>query len=387
MDLPRRSELPNPVSNSPRWESLDVIRGLTVAAMLLVNNPGTWDAVYPPLRHAPWHGWTPTDLIFPFFLFIVGVSTELSLLKRAESGATDPELRRRIATRGAMIVLAGLLLHAFPFVPLSRITEIRIPGVLQRIGVCYAVAGLLAWRRSDRFVGLGVAALLLGYWAVLALVAPPGVATPTLDIPDQTFAAFVDRWLLGGHLWKTTMTWDPEGILSTVPAVGTTLIGVLAGRAVRRRSDPRAQQRWLLVAGTIGVITGLLWSTVFPINKNLWTSSYVVFTAGAASLVLALAGRLGDVRGVGAWSRPFTTFGRNALVAFLGSGIMARAMGSLITVQGSDGPIPLQRHLFERFFAGWLAPANASLAFAVAFVALWYAVLKGFEKKGWYLKL
>jgi predicted acyltransferase len=377
-----------PAANDPiRWQSLDAMRGLTVAAMLLVNNPGTWDAVYPPLRHAAWHGWTPTDLIFPFFLFIVGVSTELSLEKRAGLGASDALLRRRIVVRGGLIVVAGLLLHAFPLYPLTRITEIRIPGVLQRIGICYAIAGLVAWRRSDRFVGAVTAALLLGYWALLTLVSPPGVDRPTVDVPDQTIAAFLDRWLLDGHLWTVSKTWDPEGPLSTLPAIATTLLGILAARAVRRAPDPAARPRWLLSAGAAALAIGWLWGQVFPINKSLWTSSYVVFTAGAGALVLGIAGWLIDVRRWTGWSRPLTTFGRNPLIAFLGSGMMARVIGSLIVIDTAEGPRSLQRLIFERGFASWLPPQAASLGYAVSFVGVWFLVLRVFEKRGWFLKI
>jgi predicted acyltransferase len=377
-----------PATNDPvRWQSLDAMRGLTVAAMLLVNNPGTWDAVYPPLRHAAWHGWTPTDLIFPFFLFIVGISTELSLEKRASHGASDALLRRRIVVRGGLIVVAGLLLHAFPFYPLTRITEIRVPGVLQRIGICYAIAGLVAWRRSDRFVGAVTAALLFGYWALLTLVSPPGVDRPTVDVPDQTIAAFLDRWLLDGHLWTVSKTWDPEGPLSTLPAVATTLLGILAARAARRAPDPAARQRWLLGAGAAALAIGWLWGQVFPINKSLWTSSYVVFTAGAGALVLGAAGWLIEVRHRTTWSGPLMTFGRNPLIAFLGSGMMARVIGSLIVIDSAAGSRSLQRLIFEQGFASWLPPQAASLGYAASFVGVWFLVLRVFEKLGWFLKI
>ncbi|MFN0177610.1 MAG: acyltransferase family protein [Gemmatimonadales bacterium] len=378
---------PSAADDPARWQSLDVMRGLTVAAMLLVNNPGTWDAVYPPLRHAAWHGWTPTDLIFPFFLFIVGISTELSLEKRAGHGASDALLRRRILVRGGLIVVAGLLLHAFPFYPLTRITELRIPGVLQRIGVCYAIAGLVAWRRSDRLVGAVTAALLFGYWALLTLVNPPGVDRPTVDVPDQTIAAFLDRWLLDGHLWTVTKTWDPEGPLSTLPAIGTTLLGILTARAVRRAPDPAARHRWLLLAGTTALAIGWLWGQVFPINKNLWTSSYVVFTAGAGALALGIAGWLIEARRWIGWSLPLMTFGRNPLIAFLGSGMMARIIGSLIVIDTAEGPRSLQRLIFDQGFGSWLPPRAASLGYAVSFVGVWFLVLRVLEKRGWFLKI
>ncbi|HET9276461.1 MAG TPA: heparan-alpha-glucosaminide N-acetyltransferase domain-containing protein, partial [Gemmatimonadales bacterium] len=209
-----------------RLAALDAFRGLTIAGMLLVNNPGTWSAIYPPLRHAEWHGWTPTDLIFPFFVFIVGITTHLSLARRGEDG----RVVRRILTRGGVIILLGLLLHAFPFFPLSRWETLRFPGVLQRIGVCFIAAALLARGRSNRAVGGSVAALLLGYWGLQALVAPPGVPAPTLDDPSATLSAWIDRTVFGSHLWRASQTWDPEGLLSTLPAIGTCLLGVLAGR-------------------------------------------------------------------------------------------------------------------------------------------------------------
>lgn len=369
-----------------RWVSLDAVRGMTVAGMLLVNNPGTWDAIYPPLRHAVWHGWTPTDLIFPFFLFIVGITTELSLNRRAATGATDAELRRRIVTRGALIVLCGLLLTAFPYYPLTRLTEIRIPGVLQRIGICYAVAGLIAWRRSDRAVGVVTAALLLGYWAILTLVPAPGRAEPTIDVPDQTIAAWLDRLLLDGHLWSGSKTWDPEGPLSTIPAIGTSLLGILAGRRVAG-SDLPTRLNTLFAAGVLGVVLGAIWGWVFPINKSLWTSSYVVFAGGAAALTLATVTWVVEVRGHRRWVAPFVTFGLNPLVAFLGSGALARTIGSLLHVTVGGEALSLQQAIYRGGFATWLSPVNASLAYAVAFVALWWLILRWFERRGWILRV
>ena len=369
-----------------RWVALDAVRGLTVASMLLVNNPGTWSAIYPSLEHAPWHGWTPTDLIFPFFLFIVGITTELSLDRRAAAGAGDRVIRLQVLRRGALIVLCGLVLTTFPFFPLTRFTEIRIPGVLQRIGVCYAIGALVAWRRSNRTVALIGVVLLLGYWAAMTLIPVPGQAAPTLDIPDQTLAAYVDRLLLDGHLWSASKTWDPEGPLSTIPAVVTSLLGILTGRWMSRPNPLPDKLNGLFASGAGLTAAGLAWNWVFPINKNLWTSSYVVFSAGVAMLVLATASWLIEIRRVQGWTRPLVTYGRNPLAAFLGSGAMARTLG-LLQVHGTAGSVSVKEAIFERGFASWLAPIDASLLFAVSFVLVWYLILLVFERRGWILKI
>ncbi len=375
------------MNRTERWVALDAVRGMTVAGMLLVNNPGTWSAIYPPLEHAPWHGWTPTDLIFPFFLFIVGITTELSLARRATLGATDAMIRRRIVIRGGLIVLCGLLLAAFPYWPITRIRTIRIPGVLQRIGICYAASALLAWRRPTRVLVAWSVGLMLAYWAMLTLVAAPGQAVATIDVPDATIAAFVDRWLLNGHLWASSKTWDPEGLLSTVSAVATSLLGIIAGRWMRDPIPGPAKLNGLFGAAAIATAAGLCWGWIFPINKNLWTSSYVLFSAGMAGLVLGTATWLIESVGAGGWTRPFVTFGRNPLVAFLGSGLMARTIGSLITVESAGQQRSLQQIMFERGFGSWLSPINASLAYAVTFVAFWYLILLWFDRRGWIVKL
>ena len=369
-----------------RWVALDAVRGLTVASMLLVNNPGTWSAIYPSLEHAPWHGWTPTDLIFPFFLFIVGITTELSLDRRVAAGAGDRVIRLQVLRRGALIVLCGLVLTTFPFFPLTRFTEIRIPGVLQRIGVCYAIGALVAWRRSNRTVALIGVVLLLGYWAAMTLIPVPGQAAPTLDIPDQTLAAYVDRLLLDGHLWSASKTWDPEGPLSTIPAVVTSLLGILTGRWMSRPNPLPDKLNGLFASGAGLTAAGLAWNWVFPINKNLWTSSYVVFSAGVAMLVLATASWLIEIRRVRGWTRPLVTYGQNPLAAFLGSGAMARTLG-LLQVHGTAGSVSVKEAIFERGFASWLAPIDASLLFAVSFVLVWYLILLVFERRGWILKI
>ncbi|MHB1327351.1 MAG: acyltransferase family protein, partial [Gemmatimonadales bacterium] len=315
-------------TDNGRWLSLDIVRGATVAGMLLVNNPGSWEAIYPPLRHAVWHGWTPTDLVFPFFLFIVGITTELSLGRRASTGASDTAIRRQVVRRAGLIVLIGLGLAAFPFFPLERFETLRIPGVLQRIGICYAAAALLSWRRTSRTVAATTAALLLGYWAAMSLVPVPGVGPPTLDPPEQTLAAWLDRAVLDGHLWSQSRTWDPEGILSTFPAIGTTLFGVLTGRWMQRELPLSERLNGLFAGGTLAALAGAGWGWIFPINKSLWTSSYVLLAAGLAALTLATTSWLVDVRGRRRWARPLVTYGLNPMVAFVGSGLMAKLMGS-----------------------------------------------------------
>jgi len=369
-----------------RLSALDAFRGMTIAGMLLVNNPGTWSAIYPPLEHAPWHGWTPTDLIFPFFVFIVGVTTHLSLSAREQAGASAGAIRAQILRRGGLIILLGLLLQAFPYFPLTRITELRFPGVLQRIGVCYIAAALLARRRSNTAVAGIVALLLLGYWALQALVAPPGVATPTLDVPQDTLSAWLDRTVFGSHLWRESKTWDPEGLLSTLPAIGTCLLGIMAGRRLALRIELAERLNGLFAWGAMGMVAGLVWNWVFPINKNLWTSSYVLFTAGMASVTVATCAWLMDVRGHRRWARPFVTYGLNPLVAFVGSGMLARVMG-LIHLNFKGESVSLQQAIFRAAFASWLSPRNASLAYAIAFVALWYGILRLLEKRRLILKV
>ena len=350
--------------------------------MLLVNDPGSWGHIYPPLRHAEWHGWTPTDLIFPFFLFIVGVTTHLSLSARRARGASTGDLTRQVLRRGVMIVLLGLVLAAFPFFPTDRLAHVRIPGVLQRIGVVYLVTGLLVLRTSGRVQAAIAAAVLLGYWLLLALVPVPGIGAPALAPPGATLAAWVDRLLLDGHLWAETRTWDPEGPLSTLPAVATCLLGVFAGRWITRPLPLPERLNGLFAAGALGLLAGSAWNWVFPINKNLWTSSYVVFTAGMACVTLATCMWLVEERRSTWWTRPFVVFGVNPIVAFAGSEAMARLIYSVIEVPFRGAPVPLETAVYRAAFASWLPPEAASLAVALAFVAFWYVILDALYRRG-----
>lgn len=363
---------------------------MTVAAMLLVNNPGNWGAIHPPLAHAAWHGWTPTDLIFPFFLFIVGITTHLSREARRARGDDEGALTRQVLRRAALIVLCGLLLHAFPFTPLTRITEIRIPGVLQRIGVAYLFGALLTQRTSlKQQVGI-IAVLLYGYWFAMTLLpvpGQPGIGAHWLDEPGRTLAAWLDRALLDGHLWRQSRTWDPEGVLSTVPAIGTLMLGVLAGRWLGTARALSERLAGLFAAGALATMLGLMWHWSFPINKGLWTSSYVLFTAGVAATSLATILWLTDAQGLTRWTRFFVIYGTNPLVAFVGSGMMARTLGSLIQVEVDGRRQSLQAVLHRELFAGWLAPRDASLAYAVCFVLVWFAILALLHRRGWMLKV
>jgi predicted acyltransferase len=358
--------------------SLDVFRGLTVAAMVLVNTPGSWRHVYWPLQHAEWHGWTPTDLVFPFFLFIVGVAIPLGLGRRLEEGASRGGLALRILRRSAIIFALGLFLHAVPsFDPAT----IRIPGVLQRIAVCYLAAALLFLVSGWRTEVVVAAAAVLGYWAALELVSVPGLGAGNLD-KEGNVAAWLDRLVLGPHIWRVGRVYDPEGILSTVPAIATTLFGVLAGRLVRSGLGTADTATGLFVGGAVGIGLGLAWEPWLPINKALWTGSYAVFTAGAAWMVLAAGYWLIEVRGSRGWTRPFEVLGVNALAVFFLSTLLAKLLIS-IRVAGSDGRLqPLQAVLFDAYFAPWGPPEIASLAWAAANVLLWLAVMWPLFRRG-----
>lgn len=370
-----------PAAGAQRLLSLDVFRGLTVAAMLLVNNPGTWSAVYDPLEHAAWHGWTPTDLVFPFFLFIVGAAMAFSIVPRLERGEAPGRLFGRAARRGAILVGLGLLLQAFPYYNLD-LSHLRIPGVLQRIGLAFTLAAAVVLFLRPRAQAAVAAALLLGYWAAMTLIPVPGHGAGDLG-KEGNLAAYVDRSLLGtNHLWASAKTWDPEGLMSTLPAVATVLLGVFAGRWLRSDRSPAERLVGLFLAGNAALVTGLIWDAAFPINKNLWTSSYVVFTAGMALHTLAVCYWLVDVRGRRRWAMPFAWFGMNAIFAFFLSGVMGRLL-YLLKVDGQT----IKDVIFTSAFDSWLPAHDASLAFALCFVALWTAIVWAMHRRGWYWKV
>ncbi len=309
-----------------RLVSLDVFRGLTVAGMVVVNNPGTWRAVYPPLRHAEWHGWTPTDLIFPFFLFIVGAAIPLALGRRLDQGHERGALVAKILLRSAIILGLGLVLHLVS--SNFDLATIRIPGVLQRIALCYLAASLVFLAIGWRGQAAVAAAALLGYWAALTLVPVPGFGAGDLG-KEGNLAAWIDRTLLGAHIWRLGRVYDPEGILSTVPAIATTLLGVLAGTWIQKARPAATMLRGLFAAGAVCLAVGLAWGVVFPINKSLWTSSYAVFTAGAALVALGACYWIIEIRGYRWWTPPFVILGVNALAVFFLSTLLAIGMARL----------------------------------------------------------
>jgi predicted acyltransferase len=396
-----------------RLLSLDVFRGLTVAGMLLVNNPGSWGHIYPPLEHAPWNGWTPTDLIFPFFLFIAGITTYLSLSSRRARGDDERAIRAQIIRRGVLIFLFGLLINGFPYYTWAdvpgvadptflqrvgdRLLHWRIMGVLQRIGVAYLCAALLTQRTTlKQQVGI-IATLLLGYWVVMTALPVPGEGTIgalLLNDAPRTMAAWTDRllldwsrWGMGNHLWVSGVTWDPEGILSTIPAICTCMLGNMAGRWLAQPKSLPERLAGMSAVGSIGMMVGLMWHWVFPINKSLWTSSYVVFTAGLAALSLATIMWVVDLQKVRGWTKPAVIYGVNPIIAFVGSGVMARCIYSIFKVNSGGQRIPLETWLYQTLFASWLSPVNASLAFAVTFVLFWYAILAFLYRRNIILKV
>lgn len=427
---------------SERLVALDAFRGLTIAGMILVNNPGSWRHIYGPLGHAQWHGCTPTDLVFPFFLFIVGVALTFSLRRRTAVTPDRSAVWIQIVRRSVLIFLLGLFMAAFPdfrllnkvragtteaswvLVALSlfrlalpyilaitgiamvtsagarqaaphtsaggvrrisgwallalalaafvfdfayfRETGLRIPGVLQRIALCYffaALVVLLCRVRTQVVLSVG---LLLGYWGVVTWVSPPTGFTAQVEGAEGLLHEWLDSQFLAGHLYRDRP--DPEGLLSTLPAIVTVLCGALTGRWLQTTRDTTSKLVGLFVAANLLLLVGLWWGLSFPINKKIWTSSYVLLTAGLALHFLAMGIWLVDLRGRRAWTWPFVVFGSNAIVVYVASSVVAKILGG---VRLADNQTSLKAWLYDHFFANWAGPLNGSLLFAVAYVAVW----------------
>ncbi len=383
--------------------SLDVFRGATIAAMMLVNNPGDWSAAYSPLLHASWHGWTFTDTVFPFFLWIVGVAIPLSIVRRLEQGQSRRELFTHAVRRAAILFGLGLFLNSFGYLidgSLLRdglgdwlhhyLTTVRIPGVLQRIAVCYLAAIAVFLLTEVRGQIITVGALLLVYWLLMALVPVPGYGAGVLE-KEGNFSQFIDNLLLNGpligtHVWKSSGTWDPEGIVSTLPAIATCLFGVLTGHLLRQPWSPAVRTSWIFTGGSVLMFAGQLMHLWLPINKNIWTSSYSIFMAGLAMVCFGVCYWIVDVQGWRRWARPLAIYGMNAITVFVLAGILGR-LTTTIKVGGKSGdPMALKTLLYNLLFAPIPDPKVASLAWALMYVGILYAVAWYMYRRKWFVK-
>lgn len=349
--------------------------------MILVNNPGDWGHIYAPLEHAAWHGWTPTDLIFPFFLFIVGVSITYAL----GGGSRGQNVIGKIIRRSAMLFLLGLFLNFFPR---FDITTVRVLGVLQRIALVYLACSLLFLKTTPRQQLYILGSILVVYWLLMTLVPVPGVGYANLE-PETNLAAWLDRIVLTpAHVYKPARVWDPEGLLSTLPAVGTGIIGMLTGAWLRSNRPATDKVVWLFVAGCLATLAGLAWDSFFPINKALWTSSYVLLAGGLAMLGLAMSYWLIDVRQYRWGVLPFVAFGVNAITVFFLSGLIPRVMNLIKISRPGGTELGLKEYLYQTFIAPLFAnPTNASLTGALTFVLIWFGILWWMYRKNVIIKV
>jgi predicted acyltransferase len=374
-----------------RLVSLDAFRGFTIAAMVLVNNPGDWSNLYSQLEHAKWNGWTFTDCIFPFFLFITGVSMSLSLGRLAAAGADKPRLLAKLAKRAMLIFLIGFLLNYLPYFNLEKV---RILGVLQRIAICTLLSAPIVvycgWRTT-----LAIIAGLFALYSVLMLAIPvPGIGAGVLE-PGQDFGAWIDRMVLGKHTWVQSKTWDPEGLVSTIPAICSQLFGVLAGRWLLTNVPRTEQTVWMLLSGLLCLWIGVILDTILmPINKSLWTPSFSVLMAGWALVVFASFYWLLDVapntavrEAATRWTKPFVIYGMNALFVFALSGFLAKMFGYIKFDQPDGTKASLGKLLYAPVKALPIGPVNTSLLYALLFNLLMFALAWFMWRKKWFVKV
>lgn len=373
----------NPLGN--RIESLDVFRGITIFGMILVNNPGSWEFIYAPLRHAEWHGITPTDLVFPFFLFIVGTAIPFALSKYREGEDLNRAVFLKIFRRALMIFLLGILLSATPAFDLENL---RIPGVLQRIAICYLICSLL-FLRFDWKALLGISVgILLFYYAVMRFVSVPGCEVTSIADKACNLSAYIDRLVLGtNHIWSLSKVYDPEGILSTLPAIVSTLCGVFTGLWFRAKRGRFETVSGLLFFGVSLSIAGWFLSLFYPLNKALWTGSYVIITTGAALSILGCCYWLIDINGMKRWSFPFHVFGVNALALYVGAEMFAKLIDSVGRYTESGELVSLKTMVFESYRGFFSTPELASLMFALSIVTFWFVIMWILYKNEIYIKV
>ncbi len=409
-----------PLSSS-RLTAIDVLRGITVALMIVVNDPGDATHRFAMLAHSAWHGCTLADLVFPSFLFVVGITTHLSAVAQERRGDDASQIRRSIFRRAAALVVIGVLLNAWPFYEkssaagpdwlpsfaqhvLARAETLRLTGVLQRIGVVYGVVALFTRRASTRAVIVAILVVSLSYWGAMTLVPFPGDGglPHGIDDPANNLAAWLDRQLLdwtslglGWHLWDRQLPFDPEGLASTVSATATALLGVVAGRTMLSTRSYTDRARTLCVAGAAGVLVGLLWSVVFPLNKSMWSGSFVLFTAGITAFALGLlvywcdVGREAHnpVKPRTLWTTVPLVFGTNPIVAYVGAELTATIFRSSIKWRVDGRLIGTDRAVTWAFEQAHV-PANvASLAWAIAFTALWYVILRALYQRRLFVRI
>lgn len=419
-----------------RLISLDVFRGLTIMLMTIVNNPGSWSTVYPPLLHSEWNGCTPTDLVFPFFIFIMGAAVSFAMPVKN----LDAPTFNKIAVRSLRMICLGIFFNFFGKIQffglegasllifrlmvtaiigyalmgnftlktktylavsifllylflayggIEAYKDVRLPGVLQRIGLVYFIISLLYLKAAQKTQLLSAIVLLLGYWAIMTLIPVPGIGTANLE-KETNLAGWVDAVLLKNHMWEATKTWDPEGVLSTIPAIATGIIGLLIGQLLNSSLLKTEKAKKMAVIGIILIGLGLLWNLIFPINKSLWTSSYVLYTAGLATTTLAILYYWIDIANYRKGIQLFVIWGVNPMIVFFLSEIIPQAM-VMITFQhpiAATEQINLLDYLYTfgvlPFFTN---PMTASLVFALLYVLLWSLLLRFFYVKQWFFKV
>lgn len=370
--------------------SLDVFRGMTIAGMMLVNNPGSWGHIYPPFKHAAWHGWTYTDTIFPFFLWIVGVAIPFSLVRRVDEGEKKSILFARIFKRFLIIFGLGWFLSAFPFYNFTEGTWVkwetfRILGVLQRIAICYLIASTIVLLTRLRGQVLWLLFFLLSYWGIMAFNSMPGFPPGDLTM-EGNFSHYVDSQVLGSHVWRSAKTWDPEGIISTLPAIASCLLGVMTGHLLRAQRSMEEKAAWILTGGALLMWLGQIWNIVLPINKPIWTSSYAVFMAGLAMTVFGVCYWLVDRQKYQTVAKPFAIYGMNAITVFVLAGMLGR-LSIEIKVPVDDKKVALKTFLFDNFFKPWgETPHIGSLGWSLMYVVLLYLVAYTLYRKKWFIR-
>jgi len=367
-----------------RLMSLDLFRGMTLAAMILVNNLGDGSTTYWTLKHAEWNGWTPADLIFPFFLFIVGVAMAYSFSSRRRRGESRQKLLRHVLWRGLILFALGLFLNGFP--DRYQLDSLRVYGVLQRIAICYVITATLAIFTTKRTWIAVTFGCLTGYWIIMRYVPVPGSGIPTHDMPlldpDRNLAAWFDRRLLAGHLYDVTR--DPEGVISMIPAIATTLFGLLTGDWLRSARSAKNKLLGMFLWGFLGIVAGEVWNLWFPINKNLWTSSFALFTAGVALLCLGLCYWILDAeQWRGRWTTFFVVFGMNPIAAYVFAEIIDHWINRMMLQNGMSW----QELLYQSVFEPLGNPYLASLLYAIAFVLMCWLAMWLLYRKQVFLKI